>query len=77
MVGNALGSLECIHSVVKVLSMVNCTLQFTQQPAVINGCSNLLAEVLGRDAGSSSRSAIGACVLPLRVPVEIEAIFEI
>jgi enamine deaminase RidA (YjgF/YER057c/UK114 family) len=76
-VRNALGSLDRVHSVVKVLGMVNCTPDFTQQPAVINGCSDLLAAVFGADAGSSARSAIGVYSLPLGVPIEIEAIFEI
>jgi enamine deaminase RidA (YjgF/YER057c/UK114 family) len=72
-----LGSLDCIGRVVKVLGAVNCTPEFTQQPAVINGCSELFAEVFGREAGIGARSAIGVNTLPLGVPVEIEAIFEI
>lgn len=72
-----LGSLDSVGRVVKVLGAVNCTPEFTQQPAVINGCSELLAEVFGRDAGIGARSAIGVGSLPLGVPVEIEAIFEI
>ena len=62
---------------VKVLGVVNCTPDFTQQPAVINGCSELFAEVFGREAGVGARSAIGVGSLPLGVPVEIEAIFEV
>ena len=72
-----LGSLDCVGRVVKVLGAVNCTPEFTQQPAVINGCSELFAEVFGRDAGIGARSAVGVGSLPLGVPVEIEAIFEI
>jgi len=72
-----LGSLDSVGRVVKVLGAVHCTPDFTQQPAVINGCSELFAEVFGRDAGIGARSAIGVSALPLGVPVEIEAIFEI
>lgn len=72
-----LGSLDRIGRVVKVLGAVNCTADFTQQPAVINGCSELFAEVFGPKAGIGARSAIGVGSLPLGVPVEIEAIFEV
>jgi enamine deaminase RidA (YjgF/YER057c/UK114 family) len=72
-----LGSLDGVGRVVNVLGLVNCTPDFTQQPAVINGCSELFAEIFGPDAGIGARSAIGANSLPLGVPVEIEAIFEI
>jgi enamine deaminase RidA (YjgF/YER057c/UK114 family) len=72
-----LGSLDRVGRVVKVLGVVNCTAEFTQQPAVINGCSELFADVFGREAGTAARSAIGACSLPLGVAVEIEAVFEI
>jgi enamine deaminase RidA (YjgF/YER057c/UK114 family) len=73
----ALGSLDRVGRVVKVLGVVNCTPEFTQQPAVINGCSELFADVFGREAGIGARSAIGVGALPLGVAVEIEAIFEI
>lgn len=72
-----LGSLDRVVRLVKVLGVVNCTSEFTQQPAVINGCSELFAEVFGPAAGIGARSAIGVNTLPLGVPVEIEAIFEI
>jgi len=72
-----LGSLNRVRRVIKVLGMVNCTPDFDQQPAVINGCSELLAEVFGPEAGVGARSAVGVASLPLGVPVEIEAIFEI
>ena len=62
-----LGSLNRVGRVVKVLGAVNCTPEFTQQPAVINGCSELLAEVFGREAGIGARSAIGVGSLPLGV----------
>jgi enamine deaminase RidA (YjgF/YER057c/UK114 family) len=72
-----LGSLDRVGRVVKVLGAVNCTPVFTQQPAVINGCSDLLAEVFGPEAGIGARSAIGVGSLPLGAAVEIEAIFEV
>jgi enamine deaminase RidA (YjgF/YER057c/UK114 family) len=71
------GSLDRIRRVVKLLGVVNCTAEFTQQPAVVNGCSELFAAVFGPEAGVGARSAIGTNTLPLGVPVEIEAIFEI
>jgi enamine deaminase RidA (YjgF/YER057c/UK114 family) len=72
-----LGSLDRVGRLVKVLGFVNCTPDFTQHPAVINGCSELLAEVFGRDRGIAARSAVGANSLPMNTAVEIEAIFEI
>jgi enamine deaminase RidA (YjgF/YER057c/UK114 family) len=72
-----LGNLDRVVRLVKLFGVVNCTADFTQQPAVINGCSELFAHVFGREAGIGARSAIGANTLPLGVPVEIEAIFEI
>jgi enamine deaminase RidA (YjgF/YER057c/UK114 family) len=73
----ALGSLDRVGRVVKVLGAVHCTPEFTQQPAVINGCSELFADVFGREAGIGARTALGVAALPLGVPVEIDAIFEI
>ena len=72
-----LGSLDRIGRVVKILGIVNCTADFVQQPAVLNGCSELFAEVFGPEDGVGARSAIGTNSLPLGVPVEIEAVFEI
>ena len=72
-----LGSLAGIRRVVKLLGAVNCTPEFTKQPAVIDGCSELFAEVFGPEAGVGARSAVGLSALPLGVAVEIEAIFEI
>jgi enamine deaminase RidA (YjgF/YER057c/UK114 family) len=72
-----LGGLDRVRRVVKVLGVVNCTPEFTQQPAVLNGCSELLAEVFGPEQGVGVRSAVGVAALPLGVPVEIEAVFEI
>lgn len=74
---NALGSLNRVKRVVKVLGLVNSTNDFTQQPQVINGFSELMAEVFGEDAGVGARSAIGTNVLPGNIPVEIEMIIEI
>ena len=72
-----LGSLNRVQRVIKVLGMVNCTPDFQQHPAVINGCSELFADVFGPDAGIGSRSAVGVGSLPNNIAVEIEAIFEI
>jgi enamine deaminase RidA (YjgF/YER057c/UK114 family) len=63
--------------VVKLLGMVNCTAEFQEHPAVINGCSELFAQVFGPEAGVGSRSAVGVGSLPRNIAVEIEAIFEI
>lgn len=72
-----LGSLDRVKRVVKVLGMVNCTPDFSSHPAVINGCSELFAEVFGPENGIGARSAVGMVSLPGQIPVEIEAIFEI
>lgn len=61
---------------VKLVGFVNSTAEFTDQPRVINGASDLLVAVLG-DAGRHARSAVSAASLPLGVAVEVEAIFEI
>lgn len=73
---DALGSLDRVVRVVKVLGMVNCTPDFSQQPQVINGCSDLLVEVFG-EAGRHTRSAVGFVALPNQIPVEIECTMEI
>lgn len=70
------GDLDRITRVVKLTGFVNSTADFTDQPKVINGCSDFLVEVLG-DAGRHSRSAVSAAALPLGVAVEIEAIFQV
>jgi enamine deaminase RidA (YjgF/YER057c/UK114 family) len=72
-----LGGLDRIKRVVKVFGLVNSTPDFTEHPAVINGCSELFAEVFGSEAGVGARSAVGAGSLPANIAVEIEAIFEI
>lgn len=73
----SLGSLDRVKRVIKVLGMVNCTPEFGQQPAVINGCSELFAQVFGEDNGVGTRSAVGMGSLPGNITVEVEAIFEI
>lgn len=72
-----LGSLTRIKRLIKLLGMVQCTPEFDQHPAVINGCSELFAAVLGPDQGVGARSAVGMNSLPLGMMVEIEAIFEL
>jgi len=72
-----LGSLDRIGRVVKLMGLVNCPADFVQHPHVINGCSELFAEVWGPDQGVGVRSAFGAGSLPLGVAVEIEAVFEL
>lgn len=73
----AIGSLDRVRRVVKTLGLVNSTLDFTKHPLVINGCSELFAEVFGAEKGVGARSAFGAGSLPLGVAVEIECVFEI
>lgn len=72
-----LGSLDRVQRVIKVLGMVNCTHDFYQQPAVINGASELFAELWGKEHGVGARSAVGMVALPGNISVEIEVIFEI
>lgn len=72
----ATGSLDKVKRVVKLTGFVNSTPDFTDQPKVINGCSDLMVEVFG-DAGRHARAAVSAPSLPLGVAVEIEAIFEV
>jgi enamine deaminase RidA (YjgF/YER057c/UK114 family) len=71
-----LGSLDRVKRVVKVLGMVNGTPEFTDQPKVMNGCSDLLVEVFG-ERGRHARSAVGMGSLPNGIPVEIECIVEV
>jgi len=72
-----LGSLDRIQRVIKLLGMVNCTADFSQHPAVINGCSQLFAQVFGEDHGVGTRSAVGMGSLPGNITVEIEGLFEL
>ncbi len=75
-VKDAVGSLDNVKRVVKVLGMVNSAPEFGDQPKVINGCSDLFVEVFG-DNGYHTRSAVGFVALPSQISVEIEATFEI
>lgn len=70
------GDLGQLKRVVKLTGFVNSTGDFTEQPQVINGASDLLVALLG-DAGRHARSAVSAAALPLGVAVEIEGIFEL
>ena len=72
-----LGSLNKIKRVVKVLGMVNCVPEFERHPFIINGCSELFAQVWGEENGIGVRSAVGMGSLPDNIPVEIEAMFEL
>jgi enamine deaminase RidA (YjgF/YER057c/UK114 family) len=72
-----LGSLDKVKRLVKTLGMVNCPPDFKEQPQVINGFSELMAEIFGEDAGVGARSAVGMGSLPMNIPVEIECIFEV
>lgn len=72
-----LGSLDKVKRVIKVLGMVACKPDFEKHPYVINGCSELFANVWGEDNGIGVRSAVGMGSLPGNIPVEIEALFEI
>ena len=72
-----LGGLDRVNRLVKILGLVNCVDSFTGQPAVINGCSELMRDVFGTEKGVGARSAVGTNSLPLGCLVEIEAIFEI
>jgi enamine deaminase RidA (YjgF/YER057c/UK114 family) len=71
-----LGDLNKVKRVVKVLGMVNCQSDFTDQPKVINGCSDLLVAVFG-DKGKHARSGVGMNSLPLNIAVEIEIVVEV
>ena len=72
-----LGSLNKVKRLVKLLGMVNAVPEFEQHPQVINGCSQLFAEVFGEQNGIGARSAVGMGSLPGNIAVEIEAIFEV
>jgi enamine deaminase RidA (YjgF/YER057c/UK114 family) len=76
-VKNALGSLDRVKRIVKTLGMVNAAPDFLEHPQVINGFSELMAQVFGDDAGVGSRSAVGMGSLPGNIPVEVECQFEV
>jgi hypothetical protein len=73
----ALGDLDRISAWARVFGMVNSAAGFNTQPAVINGCSNLILEVFGPSVGAHSRSAVGMAELPFNIPVEIEGEVEL
>ncbi len=70
------GDLDRVERVVKLLGFVRCDPGFGDQPAVVDGCSELLLEVLG-EAGRGARSAVGVAALPFGIPVEIEAVVQV
>ena len=76
-VRSALGSLNKVVRLLRVLGMVNCTPDFLQHPQVINGFSELMVEVFGEERGKGARSAVGMAGLPGNMAVEIEAIFQV
>jgi enamine deaminase RidA (YjgF/YER057c/UK114 family) len=71
------GSLDRVKRVVKTLGMVNSAPDFLDHPKVINGCSELFAEIWGPENGIGARSAVGMGPLPGNIAVEIEVIFEV
>jgi enamine deaminase RidA (YjgF/YER057c/UK114 family) len=72
-----LGDLDRVAAWLRVFGMVNAAPGFAQMPSVINGCSDLILELYGPEAGAHARSAVGLAELPMRIPVEIEAEVEI
>lgn len=73
----ALGDLDRVAGWVRIFGMVNSAPGFTQQPAVINGCSHLILEVFGDEVGRHARSAVGMAELPMNIAVEIEGEVEL
>jgi len=73
---SAIGSLDSLKRCVKVTGFVASAQDFTDQPKVVNGASDLLCEVFG-EAGKHARAAVGVHILPMNSPVEIEFIFEV
>ena len=71
------GDLNRVKCIVKVLGFVSSAPGFYQQPAVMNGFSDLMIEVLGWDVASHARSAIGTSILPYNIPVEVEMLVEL
>jgi enamine deaminase RidA (YjgF/YER057c/UK114 family) len=72
-----LGSLDRVKRVIKTLGLVNCTADFKEQPAVINGFSELMGQIFGEENGIGARSAVGTNSLPGNIPVEVEVIVEL
>ena len=75
-VQSEVGTLDTVKRIIKLVGFVNCTDDFTQQPAVINGASDLFAQVFG-ESGIAARSAVGTNALPLGVATEVECIIEV
>ena len=73
----AVGDLNRVERIVKLMSLVNSTPAFTEQHLVTNGCSELLVQVFGPDVGAHARSAFGVAQIPLGACVEIELIAEV
>mgnify|MGYP006292212645 CR=1 FL=1 len=73
----AVGDLERVKRIVKVMSLVNSTPSFTEQHLVTNGCSQLIQQVFGAEVGAHARSAFGVAQLPMGACVEIELIAEL
>ena len=71
-----IGDLNRVKRIVRVFGMVNCDESFTEQPQVINGCSDLLVEIFG-ESGKHARAAVGMISLPINISVEIEMIVEL
>ena len=76
-VRHTIGSLDKVKRLVKTLGMVNSTPEFRDHPQVINGFSELMADVFGEEAGVGARSAVGMGSLPGNIAVEVECIFEV
>ena len=72
----ALGDLDRVTAWLRLFGMVNSAAEFNRQPAVINGCSDLILELYGPEVGAHSRSAVGMAELPFNIPVEIEGEIE-
>jgi enamine deaminase RidA (YjgF/YER057c/UK114 family) len=76
-VRHTLGSLDKVKRLVKTLGMVNSSADFKDHPHVVNGFSELMAEVFGEDAGVGARSTVGMSSLPGNIAVEVECLFEV
>jgi enamine deaminase RidA (YjgF/YER057c/UK114 family) len=73
----AVGDLNQVKRIVKVMSLVNSTGEFTEQHLVTNGCSELIGEIFGATVGAHARSAFGVAQIPMGACVEIELIAEV
>ncbi len=73
----ALGTLDRVKNIIELEGMVNCSADFTQQSAVIDGCSNLMVEIFGKSHGKHARSAVGQIALAFNIATEIKMSVEI